>query len=52
MCLGAPSGTVTYTIKGASGDQLTCTTGNDNVVTISTDLKNQGRGEVPIARVC
>jgi large repetitive protein len=48
--LGAPSGTVTYTITGASGDQLTCTTGTDNVITISTDLKNQGVGKCAIAK--
>ncbi len=48
--LGAPSGTVTYTITGASGDQLTCTTGTDNVITISTDLKNQGVGKCLIAK--
>ncbi len=39
--LGAPQGTVTYTITGATGDTLTCNTGS-NVVTISTTESNQG----------
>ncbi len=46
--LGAPSGTVTYTITGATGDQLTCANGTDNVITISTTLKNQGVGKCKI----
>jgi hypothetical protein len=39
--LGAPSGTVTFSIVGASGDVLTCSTGS-NVVQISTNAQNQG----------
>ncbi len=39
--LGAPSGTVTYVIKGASGDLLSCE-GGSNTITVSTTAKNQG----------
>ncbi|HTU37580.1 MAG TPA: Ig-like domain repeat protein [Acidimicrobiales bacterium] len=41
--LGAPSGTVTFTITGAdsSSDTLTCDSGS-NVVNISTNVNNQG----------
>lgn len=45
---GAPTGTVTFVIKGQSGDKLTCKTGS-NVVTISTTLKNQGNAKCAIA---
>ncbi len=46
--LGAPSGTLTYTITGNSGDTLNCSNGTDNVITISTDSKNQGVGKCVI----
>jgi hypothetical protein len=39
--LGAPTGTVTFAVTGASGDVLTCSTGT-NVITVSTTPKNQG----------
>jgi len=39
--LGSPSGTVTFTITGASSDTLTCDTGS-NVIDISTTATNQG----------
>jgi large repetitive protein len=39
--LGAPSGTVTYTITGQASDTLSCN-GGSNVITISTTAKNQG----------
>ena len=39
--LGAPSGTVTFSIVGSVGDSLTCSTGS-NVVQISTGPQNQG----------
>lgn len=39
--LGAPQGTVTFTITGMSGDTLTCNTGS-NVISISTNSLNQG----------
>ncbi len=45
--LGAPTGTVTFVIKGNSGDKLTCKTGS-NVVTISTTLKNQALAKCAI----
>ena len=50
--LGAPQGTVTFTITGLSGDTLTCDTGS-NVITISTTESNQGRAicTVPAADV-
>lgn len=46
--LGAPQGTVTFTITGASGDTLTCETGS-NVITISTTSSNQGKATCTIA---
>jgi hypothetical protein len=46
--LGAPSGTLTYTITGNSGDTVNCSNGTDNVITISTDSKNQGVGKCVI----
>ena len=45
--IGAPSGTVTFTINGESGDMLTCS--GPNPVTISTNEKNQGIGKCVIA---
>ena len=39
--IGAPTGTVTFSIVGTSDDNLTCDTGS-NVVTISTTNQNQG----------
>ncbi len=39
--IGAPTGTVTFSIVGASSDSLTCDTGS-NVMTISTNAQNQG----------
>jgi len=39
--IGAPTGTVTFSIVGAMGDSLTCDSGSD-VVTISTTQTNQG----------
>jgi large repetitive protein len=39
--LGAPKGTVTFSIVGASGDSLTCQTGT-NVVPVSTTSTTQG----------
>ena len=47
--LGAPSGTVTYQIKGASGDLISCTNGTDNAVTISTTKGNQGLAKCKVA---
>ena len=46
--LGAPSGTVTFSIVGAMGDSLTCSTGT-NVVQISTNAQNQGFAACTIA---
>jgi large repetitive protein len=46
--LGAPTGTVTLTVQGATGPALTCTTGS-NVVTISTTSNNQGLAKCVIA---
>ena len=40
--LGAPQGTVTFTVTGAGGDTVTCNSGS-NVITISTTSSNQGR---------
>jgi hypothetical protein len=40
--LGAPQGTLTFTITGSSGDTLSCN-GGTNVITISTTSTNQGR---------
>jgi hypothetical protein len=40
--LGAPSGSVTYTVTGNSGDSISCSNGIMNVVTISTTAQNQG----------
>jgi Big-like domain-containing protein len=41
--LGAPTGTVTFTITGATtGDTLTCSNATTNMVTISTTAQNQG----------
>ena len=39
--IGAPTGTVTFTIIGSSGDILTCDSGS-NVVTISTNAAESG----------
>ncbi len=38
---GAPTGTITYTITGASSDTLTCD-GGSNVISISTGQHDQG----------
>jgi hypothetical protein len=46
--LGAPQGTVTFTITGASGDTVNCE-GGSNVITISTTSSNQGKGTCTIA---
>jgi hypothetical protein len=46
--LGAPSGTVTFTITGHSGDTLTCASGS-NTITISTNTSNQGIAKCTIA---
>ena len=46
--LGAPSGTVTFTVQGATGPALTCTSGS-NVITISTTSTNQGLAKCVIA---
>ena len=46
--IGAPSGTVTFTITGSSGDSVTCDTGS-NVVTISNTQQNQGFASCEIA---
>ncbi len=40
--LGAPSGTVTYTITGASGDSLVCQETGTGVIPVSTKPANQG----------
>lgn len=40
--LGAPSGTMTYTVTGSSGDSVSCSNGTNNVVTFSTSTSNQG----------
>jgi hypothetical protein len=41
--LGAPQGTLTFTITGTSGDTVNCEQGSNNVITISTTSSNQGR---------
>ena len=46
--IGAPTGTVTFTITGATGDTLSCDSGS-NVVTISTTNQNQGYASCEIA---
>ena len=46
--LGAPSGTVTFTITGESGDTLTCDSGS-TTVTVSTTSSNQGVAKCEIA---
>jgi hypothetical protein len=40
--LGAPQGTVSFTVTGAEGDTVNCDSGS-NVITISTTSSNQGR---------
>jgi hypothetical protein len=46
--LGAPTGTVTFTITDANGNTLTCESGS-NTITISTNSKDQGIGRCIIA---
>ena len=50
--LGAPQGTVSFTITGLSGDTVNCESGS-NVITISTTSSNQGRAvcTVPAADI-
>ncbi len=47
--LGAPTGTVTYSITGALGDSVACS-GGSNVITISTTAYNQGLAKCVIPK--
>lgn len=40
--LGAPSGTVTYSVTDSAGNAVSCSNGANNAVTISTTATNQG----------